>query len=416
MKTNQEKIALLLCNLLEHFDTALYTFLTPWIAPLLFPKDEAFCALIYTYGLIPLGYLSKPFGAIFFASWSEDRKESSALGLAMIGMSFCSFLIALTPFHAPSLAMFYLTALRVLQSFFASGFSAAAPIYLLESTSIKHRELFSSLFGFTTMLGIIFASLAVSFFIKTSSLLLVWQRLYFLGAFFTFLSYKFLQKEKIHWAIFSFFPNRKNFFQKIGISKKIFWKTFFVAGLDSACYYCCFLLFPAAISIFSKTGQDLISKTNFYLLIIDALLLPCFGALAQKWGGEKVMRFASCGIFLFSPLLFFLLSKASLFKMVCIRIIAVALSLFFSAPFHAYTYKLAADSSKYTAICFARSLGSQFLGSFIVATSLWLYKKTQYPASIGIVWSLLGCLCFLILTNGVANFSLIRHRIKQKFL
>ena len=45
-------------NLFEHYDTALFGFLSPFLAPLIFPDKEPIVALILTYAIIPLGMLS----------------------------------------------------------------------------------------------------------------------------------------------------------------------------------------------------------------------------------------------------------------------------------------------------------------------------------------------------------------------
>lgn len=52
-------------NLFEHYDTALFGFLSPFLAPLFFPKHDPLTALILTYAIIPLGMVMRPLGALF---------------------------------------------------------------------------------------------------------------------------------------------------------------------------------------------------------------------------------------------------------------------------------------------------------------------------------------------------------------
>jgi MHS family proline/betaine transporter-like MFS transporter len=40
-------------NLFEHYDTALFGYLSAFLAPLIFPKQEPITALILTYAMIP---------------------------------------------------------------------------------------------------------------------------------------------------------------------------------------------------------------------------------------------------------------------------------------------------------------------------------------------------------------------------
>ena len=54
-------------NLFEHYDSALFGFLSPFLAPLFFPKQEPLTALILTYAMIPLGMLARPIGSLYSA-------------------------------------------------------------------------------------------------------------------------------------------------------------------------------------------------------------------------------------------------------------------------------------------------------------------------------------------------------------
>ena len=53
-------------NVLDHYDTALYGLLVPWLAPLIFPKEDPIVALIVAYGLLSAGIVTRPLGALFF--------------------------------------------------------------------------------------------------------------------------------------------------------------------------------------------------------------------------------------------------------------------------------------------------------------------------------------------------------------
>lgn len=55
-------------NLFEHYDTALFGFLSVFLAPLIFPDKEPLTALILTYGMIHLGMIIRPFGTLFLAT------------------------------------------------------------------------------------------------------------------------------------------------------------------------------------------------------------------------------------------------------------------------------------------------------------------------------------------------------------
>ena len=87
-------------NLFEHYDTALFGFLSPFLAPLIFPNKDPLTALILTYAIIPLGMLARPLGSLVFGYIGDVYGRRYALFLTLAGMSFISGCIALSPTYA----------------------------------------------------------------------------------------------------------------------------------------------------------------------------------------------------------------------------------------------------------------------------------------------------------------------------
>src|ERR1700688_1495282 len=84
-------------NLFEHYDTALFGFLSPFLAPLIFPKQEAITALILTYAIIPLGMLARPLGSLVFGYIGDMYGRKHALFLTLTGIALVSGGIAFIP-------------------------------------------------------------------------------------------------------------------------------------------------------------------------------------------------------------------------------------------------------------------------------------------------------------------------------
>src|SRR3990167_3553637 len=84
-------------NLFEHYDTALFGFLSPFLAPLIFPKQDPLVALILTYALIPIGMVVRPLGSLVFGLIGDIYGRRQALFLSLAGMSLVSDSIAFTP-------------------------------------------------------------------------------------------------------------------------------------------------------------------------------------------------------------------------------------------------------------------------------------------------------------------------------
>ena len=134
-------------NLFEHYDTALFGFLSPFLAPLIFPKQDPLSALILTYAMIPLGMLARPIGSLVFGYIGDVYGRRKALFITLSVMAIVSVGIAFTPTYkqigAVSPIIFGLS--RVLQNFLSAGESMGGAIFLLENTHLKyHLPLFHS--------------------------------------------------------------------------------------------------------------------------------------------------------------------------------------------------------------------------------------------------------------------------------
>jgi len=146
-------------NFFEHYDTALFGFLSAFLAPLIFPKENQITALILTYAMLPLGMLARPLGALIFGYIGDAYGRKQALFLTLGGMSIVSGCIAFSPTYAQAgiVAPIIFCIGRIMQNFLASGETMGGAIFLLENTSEKRHDLLSSIYNTTTIGGILFA-------------------------------------------------------------------------------------------------------------------------------------------------------------------------------------------------------------------------------------------------------------------
>ncbi|MBM3192315.1 MAG: MFS transporter, partial [Chlamydiae bacterium] len=150
-------------HLFEHYDAALFGFLSPFLAPLIFPEHAPITALIFTYAIIPLGMLARPIGSLVFGFIGDVYGRRHALFLTFTGMAFVAACMACVPTYRQVgwLAPLIFCLCKVLQNFFAAGETVGGAIFLLESTPEKRHDILSGLYGASTMGGHLLASLGV---------------------------------------------------------------------------------------------------------------------------------------------------------------------------------------------------------------------------------------------------------------
>src|SRR5215208_4599886 len=95
--SNLSKWSILLGNLFEHYDNALFSLLSPFLAPLFFPGQDPLTALILTYCIIPLGMIARPIGSLFFGYIGDTRGRKEALVLTLSGMAIVTTLMGFMP-------------------------------------------------------------------------------------------------------------------------------------------------------------------------------------------------------------------------------------------------------------------------------------------------------------------------------
>lgn len=372
-------------NLFEHYDTALFGFLSPFLAPLIFPGHDHLTALILTFAMIPLGMLARPLGSLVFGYIGDLHGRRKALYLTLGGMSLVSCCIAFIPTYeeAGIIAPLLFCLGRALQNFFGAGETMGGAVFLLENSAEKKHDLLSSLYHASTVGGILLASFGVSLLYYFDGLTNGWRLLYLAGGIMTCVAC--LIRSRLPEGVT---PKRIPY--KMGT---IIWQyrrpfTLIVmsAGLSYASYSMALILMNGFIPLVSPLRTDQMMGLNTLLLALDFFALPLFGWLSSKIGRERLMISAALLIAISAMPLFMVLKGASLTAVILIRICLVLLGVAFSAPFHAWAQQLIPGPYRYLIISFGYAVGSQLLGGPSLSLSLWLYKHTGIVTSVSWYW------------------------------
>ena len=387
-------------NLFEHYDLALYSLLTPFFASIFFSDQNQISALIMTFGIIPLGMLARPVGAIFFGYIGDNFGRGRALFISLFGLGIVSGLLAFTPTYQQAgwMAPFLLLFGRVLQNFFGIGENLGGAIYLLEQSSEKHQDFISSLYGSSTVAGFLLASLGVSVLSYHHSIENGWRYLYLMG-FFTAVFGIILRKIVLPLKTI---PNQTIVISKASWMKNIlalYWDyrseillIALVAGFSYATYSISLVFFNGFIPLISNVSREQMLTLNSFLLVFDLVSLPLFGFLSDRISRQKMMlASAFCTVVTAIPF-FALLEMASLPAIIIVRMTIVLFGVWFTAPFHLWVKSWHLSSHRYSIISFGYALGLQseegrqllFPYGFI-SRQIW----PGQPLAIGWFWHLL---------------------------
>ncbi|MGE0197350.1 MAG: MFS transporter [Simkaniaceae bacterium] len=367
-------------NLFEHYDKALFAFLAPFLAPLFFENSSPLSALILTYAIMPLGLFSRPLGAIIFGWMGDQKGRRAALYITLLGMASTTILMGFLPtFHQVGwLAPVLLALGRLVQNFFASGETTGGALLILEACEEKKRSLYNGIYECSTILGILLASVGVTWLSMQGSIETTWRYLYWIGgvtAGFGLLMRLFTKEAEVK-------PREKRRILPFIWEHRIpFLIIALTSGFSYANYYMVTSLLNGYLPLVSSITKAEALQANSLILGLDFLLLPLGGLLALRFPKEKLMVLFAALIGVLAIPLYTALPTATLFTITGIRMIFVILGVGFSVLLTPYYQDLIPHENRYTLISLGNAVGSQLLGTSACSMGFYLFKQTGWAGA-----------------------------------
>ncbi|MBP7074194.1 MAG: MFS transporter [Rhabdochlamydiaceae bacterium] len=383
------RLSALIGNVFNHYETSLFGWLTPFLAPILFPDKSGTDALLLTFAFLPLSYLMKPLGALFWG-WLGDRSgRKPVLISCMLGMALSTFMIGCLPLNAG--AWKFLAVCRLAQGFFAAGEEKGAALFLLENTPENKRNWMSAFYDASGIIGIFLASLLASLFGESS-----WRFLFWAAALGGVLA-AILRK---HTHESPEFKSSKGSWKVLWQERALITKIAIVSGFSYANYFIVTVFLNGFLPQISNLTKKDMMAFNTHLLWIDFLLLLGFGYLCRWIEKERLMRAASLTAAICIMPLFCLIEGATWWQVAGVRLVLVTLGVALAAPYHAWKIELLPKNHRFLVGSFASMLGSKVLGAPVPFLAAWLVAET------GAVWMA----ALPVVITGLASAIVITQR------
>ena len=381
-------------NVLEHYDKALFAFLAPFLAPLLFERSESTTALISTYLILPLGLISKPLGALIFGKLGDQKGRKTVLVITLLGMGVTTALIGTIPIPkqhgwiAPTLFAIGL----LLQNFFASGEAVAGALLVLESSSREKRGLINAFYESSTLLGFLLASIGVTLLTLKGQIETHWRLLYWIGGSVGgvgliirfFVKTPSLSFKKREAPLFSFLWQERASLLIIVLA----------SGFSYANYYLLTSFLNGFLPLVSQISKSQAIQANTSLLWVDFILLFFAGRLSLHFPKEKLLFFfAFIGTMLAMPLYASFSGSTPLIAS-CIRFVFLVIGVGFSVVLIPFYQEWIPQEKRLTLIAFGNALGSQIFGTSACPLGFWLYKQTGWAGAPGLYLMGIGFAAF----------------------
>ncbi|MFY7842815.1 MAG: MFS transporter [Rhabdochlamydiaceae bacterium] len=395
-----------LANIFDHYDTSLFGFLIPFLAPLFFPFGEDLKSLIFMYLFIPLGFFSRFLGSFFLGKLADSLGCFYMLRISLIGLGAATVLMGFIPiyekigFWSPLLMLM----LRLIQTFFASLQSILGSIYILKDSKEKQRGLRLSFYDILGITGALFASFLVNLLGQDDLIKAYWRYLFWIGGSLCFFAYFFKTSVK------SYMSSQENESRTYTIPDMVkefpvLLQIFLCSGFSYACYYISFHFMNVYIPQVTNHTLSSMMDMNSWLLFCDIIFLLLAGLVTKYFDAQKMMKTVLICSFSLLPILNSFVVNSSFVYVFSYRLFIVGLGVFFTVPYCLWRLKHLPSSYKYTAVGIATVLGSQLLGSSSSFFCLFLFKLSIKKIGPLFYLSILGFTNYIFLIRLNRNSS-----------
>src|SRR5215211_2795187 len=155
--------------MIEWYDFYIFGSLAAVLSPLFYPKGNNTLALIAYLSTFAVGFVVRPFGALFFGRIGDLVGRKYAFLVTLLIMGGATALIGFLPTYATIgiAAPIILLIIRILQGLALGGEYGGAAIYVAEHVPDEKRGFYTSFIQITATLGL-FVSLAVILIVRKS--------------------------------------------------------------------------------------------------------------------------------------------------------------------------------------------------------------------------------------------------------
>jgi len=390
-------VAATIGNALEWFDIIIFGFFAITISKTFFPSKDDFTSLLMTVATFGVSFIARPLGAVVLGIYADRAGRKAALTLSLLLMTAGTLVIALAPGYAaigvwaPALVVLS----RVIQGFSAGGEFGSSTAFLLEHTPRHQRGFYASWQvasqGLTALLAAFFGFL-ISQLPLDAQLSWGWRVPFLFGALIGPVGFYIRSKveESPEFVAAAMAQN------KVSNAATV---TEATASASSA------VEGPKGLSgILPATGLIVLATTASYLLllymptysirqlhlapslayysvmaagIVQFVLSPLFGALADRFGTTRVMVPGALlvGIGMY-PALVYIGAAPSVSRIVSMQLLlGIGLAAYF-APVPALMGRLFGTRGRTTGLSISYSLAVTVFGGFAPFIVTWLIGKT----------------------------------------
>ena len=412
---------LIIINMIQEYETALYGFIAVYVSQQMFGNIEV-QSLIYTYTLLATGTIAKPFALVLMQYLTELLKIEKILTFLALGMSLVSISISLIPSYNEIgyLAILVLSLLKITQNILATIEVNISNMYFFDKIENQNTAQASSYYNVTIIIAVLLASISGSCYKEN------WQILYLYSGVCSGVVFllRAIQKDKYENVENRFITREPipNISAKINSSDKCFVRSakyliddIFnnkllitqVISLISLSYITYFLSFIIIDIIIMRTNSHILESeilvSRNLLLLFDGVLLVLFGFLSRMINYKYIMLVSSLVITVTIPLLIDKVSVMSIRDVYLFKALIITCGVGLCGFVNAYIFELCKYKNHYSIFGIGAIIGGEYIASPLTSATLKLYETTSSLNYVGLYVSIISIVVLLSLIWNIKN-------------
>jgi MFS transporter, MHS family, proline/betaine transporter len=375
-------------NMLEWYDFTIYAAFAVPISKNFFPADSEVISLLLGFATFGLGFIARPFGAVFLGGYADRRGRRDALSLTILLMALGTGIIALCPGYdrIGIAAPIVILLARLIQGFSAGGEIGGAVSTLVEHAPPARRGFYASFQqmsqgGSTMLSGLVAMTIALSL---PAEAIAAWGwRLAFAVGLLIAPVGLYIRRELEDAPLFKASSQATEL--PIRVVLRDHWRAILTGMLIVMLWTVAQYIanyFPTFAVRELKTS---LSQSYLGPLVVGTVLLfcPLVGVLADRYGRKRVMIAGALGLLVIPyPAFFYLIASPTAGHLVATQIAVAVFMLIYTAPASAVLAELFPTPVRATGISLTYSLGVAVFGGFTPAIITALIGWTAQPVAV----------------------------------
>ncbi len=399
-KNKRSLIAGSIGTIIEMYDLSVYGYMAVFISANFFSNLSTSLALVNTFAVFFIGFITRPLGAIAFGWVGDYLGRKRALLISIFLMAIATAVVGFLPTYylAGVLAVVLLIVARLFQGISVGGEYIGSVIYLYEIAPLGKKTFFSSFVMMGSNLGMLLASGICLLFTK----MLTHQQMLSFGWRFPFILA--LLGGIAGLLIRSSISETEEFIgTKVPIANEVpekskitlrFSLSFLLTCVGVMVTYIVYVYMPTYLHVYQGIALKKVLSVNTLSVVLLVLLIPVCGYMAEKLKRNRIFYIGLTGVAVLIVTYIAILKCHELFLAALLQcLITIFCACYFStAP--ALIVALFKAKVRYSLASFSYNLSAAVFGGTIPLACSWLIKETGGFLLMGLL-----LICLVIVTR-----------------